>query len=371
VRIELIDRYIERLLEASTPDAPAWNLERILRGDPPQWNYVDGCMMTALWELYTQTWDERLAVFVRRFLDYYIDDTGTPLGYKLEDYNLDCINGGRVLFDIYASTGNEKYKRAIDLLRRQLVEQPRTKEGSFWHKLIYPNQVWLDGLYMAQVFAVRWALGYGGRPELGDIARQFATVRARLWMPEKALYCHGYDETREIFWAEQATGRSKNVWLRAVGWFLAALADVLGYWQNPALAAHLKEAAEGLLPHMDKATGMFYQVVDAGSRSGNYLETSGSAMAAYAFLKGARLGALPEEYRAHGRRVFEGICERRLSVREDGLNLSGICLVAGLGPEGNTRRDGTFEYYVSEPVVENDAKGVAPFLMCYTEIMRL
>jgi unsaturated rhamnogalacturonyl hydrolase len=193
-----------------------------------------------------------------------------------------------------------------------------------------------------------------------------------MWMPQKSLYCHGYDESREIFWADKTTGQSKNVWLRAVGWFLAALTDVLGYWpDNKALAAQLKEAAEGLLPHMDKATGMFYQVVDAGNRSGNYLETSGSAMAAYAFLKGARLGALPASYITHGRRVFEGICERRLSVGQDGLSLSGICLVAGLGPKDNTRRDGTFEYYVSEPVVENDAKGVAPFLMCYSEIMRL
>jgi unsaturated rhamnogalacturonyl hydrolase len=329
-------------------------------------------MMTALWGLFEQAGDARLAVFVCDFLDYYITETGSLLGYEAGDYNLDNINGGRVLFDVCAFTGNEKYRRAIDLLHGQLLKHPRTKEGSFWHKLIYPNQVWLDGLYMAQVFAVRWALGYGGRHELGDISRQFATVRGRMWMPEKSLYCHGYDEAREAFWADKATGQSKNVWLRAVGWLLAALVDVLGYWpDNKALAAQLREAAAGLLPHMDKATGMFYQVVDAGSRSGNYLETSGSAMVAYAFLKGARLGALPEGYRAHGRRVFEGICERRLSVGEEGLSLGGICLVAGLGPKDNTRRDGTFEYYVSEPVVENDAKGVAPFLMCYAEIMRL
>ncbi len=370
MQVDIIDRYIERLLRDSTPEKPVWNMEKILRGEPPHWNYVDSCMMTALWSLYELTGDERYAGFVAEFLDFYIQEDGVPLGYRIEDYNLDNINGGRVLFDVLSATGKEKYGRAIELLGRQLDEHPRTKCGSYWHKLIYPNQVWLDGLYMAQVFATRRAILKNDKEVLADVRRQFAAVRENMWVNEKRLYCHGYDESRSVFWADSVTGRSKCFWLRAIGWFLAALADVLGYSEDDALAAQFKEAAMGLLPYLDDATGMFWQVVDQGGRRANYTETSGSAMAAYAFLKGARLGFLPGEYSDYGRHIFDGIRNNHLTENENGLNLGGICLVAGLGPADNLRRDGTYEYYISEPVVENDAKGVAPFLMCYGETLR-
>ncbi len=371
MRNKTIDRYIERLLAESTPERPIWNLESILQGKPPHWNYIDGCMMTALWSLWEQTGDERYFLFIDGFYDYYIGEDGAPIGYLLDEYNLDNINSGRVLFDLYAAAGREKYARAIALLKRQLESHPRTTQGSYWHKLIYPNQIWLDGLYMAQVFAARWALKQGDREELADVKRQFSAVREHMWSPDKRLYCHGYDESRSVFWADPHTGQSKSFWLRAMGWFLIALADILDYWREEALAAQLFEAAEGILPYLDGKTSMFWQVADQGAREGNYVETSGSAMIAYAFLKGARLGVLPPKYSALGRRVFEGVCALRLSENERGLNLGGICLVAGLGPAGNFRRDGSFEYYISEPVVENDAKGVAPFLLCYTEILRL
>ncbi len=374
MRNATIDRYIERLLTESTPEKPIWNLEKIRENKPPHWNYVDGCMMTALWSLYQQTGDERYSRFVDEFNDFYVGGDGTPLGYRVDEYNLDNVCSGRVLFDLYPATGREKYRRAIRLMGRQLDHHPRTRRGSYWHKLIYPNQVWLDGLYMAQVFAARRALEAGGEEGaamLDDIRRQFAAVREHMFDEEKRLYYHGYDESRDAFWADPVTGRSAGFWLRAMGWFLVAMVDIFEYWPDDALAAQLAEAAAGLLPYLDEKTAMFRQVVDAGDRPGNYAETSGSAMAAYAFLKGARLGVLPGEYRDHGRRVFEGICAKYLSEGAQGLTLGGICLVAGLGPAGNTRRDGTYEYYISEPVVENDAKGVAPFLMCYTEVLRI
>ena len=371
MRNALIDQYIDRLLAGSTAEKPLWNMERILSGAPPHWNYIDSCMITALWSLYEQGGDSRFCKFASDFMDYYIPESGLPLGYHAGEYNLDNINGGRVLFDIYNATNDEKYFRAIRILRNQIGNQPRTNSGGFWHKLIYPNQIWLDGLYMAQVFAVRWALTYGDQTDFDDVCRQFSSVREHMFIPEKGLYRHGYDESRSVFWADPASGLSGGFWLRAIGWFLAGLVDVLGYWYDSSLAKQFSEAASGLLPYMDVQTGMFWQVVDEGDRPGNYLETSGSAMAAYAFLKGARLGVLSSEYQSHGRRVFGGICENRLSEGENGLNLGGICLVAGLGPAGNTRRNGSFEYYISEPIVENDAKGVAPLLMCYSEILRL
>lgn len=374
---EAIERYIERLLNESAPDRPIWNLESLRQGKPPHWNYIDGCMSTALWNLYEETGDTRYASFVERFIDFYVSDDGTLLGYRLQDYNLDNVCEGRVLFDLFPYTGKEKYRRAIELLYRQLVEQPRNRQGSFWHKQIYPNQVWLDGLYMAQVFYLRYTLAFQNGQNIPDILAQFENVRKHMYDAEKHLYRHGYDCTRRMFWAD-GNGCSKCCWLRAIGWFAVALADVIGYLpetEQPArtrLSSFLSELLGGVSTYADDKTGLFFQVVDQGNRTGNYPETSGSAMLAYAMLKGARLGAVDASYAAAGKRVFDGICRTYLHESADGAwTLGGICLVAGLGPDGNRRRDGSYEYYVSEPVVENDAKGVAPFLLAYTELLRL
>jgi unsaturated rhamnogalacturonyl hydrolase len=193
---------------------------------------------------------------------------------------------------------------------------------------------------------------------------------------EKAkLFYHGLDCSKSIFWADKETGLSKNFWLRAIGWFTVSMVDIISIVDDEATKAEItkifRETIDGILQYRDADSGMYYQVVNMGGREGNYLETSGSAMIAYAVMKGARIGALPEEYWQSGRDTFDGIAKKHLTISEDGsLNLSGICLVAGLGPENNTRRDGSFEYYISEPVVENDAKGVAPFVLAYTEILR-
>ena len=192
---------------------------------------------------------------------------------------------------------------------------------------------------------------------------------------EKGLYFHGYDASRTAFWADPVTGCSKNFWLRSLGWFAVALADLLDIlpegedWDS--LRDIFTELMASIGRYADGETGLYWQVPDQGGREGNYLETSGSAMMAYAMLKGARLGVLGKEYAAQGQKTFDGIVEKYLSFTQDGLNLGGICLVAGLGPETNRRRDGSYDSYISEPVVENDAKGVAPFVLAYTEVKRL
>ena len=279
-----------------------------------------------------------------------------------------------VLFPLYEATGKEKYRKAAEILRGQLERQPRTWEGNFWHKAIYPNQVWLDGVYMAQPFSALYEKRFG-TGDYSDILRQIETIRARMFVEEKRLYCHGYDASRTAFWANPETGRSQSFWLRSVGWFAVALADLPEILpdgrERTRLGEIFAEMTAGAEAYADSESGMFWQVIDQGGRAGNYLETSGSSMLAYAMLKGARLGALPKECAAKGERAFRGVAERYLSFENGELRLGGICLVAGLGPEDNRRRDGSYEYYVSEPVVENDAKGVAPFLLCYTEIKRL
>lgn len=369
-----IDAYIEWLLKGSTPDAPLWNIESIRLGKAPHWNYIDGCMITALLCASEITGDEKYAAFAERFIDYYIAEDGSIRGYSQEKYNLDDINEGRVLFDLYKKTGKEKYKKAIFLLREQLEKQPRTVTGNFWHKKIYPNQIWLDGLYMAQVFYVRFQKEFGNR-DYADTVAQFKNVRKYMFDENKKLYYHGLDCSKTVFWADPKTGRSANFWLRAIGWFCVALVDVIDYMEDGSgrgeLCGIFSEIMEGISQYADMETGMYYQVVDAGGKAGNYLETSGSSMVAYAMQKGARLGVLDPKYAALGKKTFDGICEKYLNIRDDGeLNLGGICLVAGLGPEENRRRDGSFEYYISEPIVENDAKGVAPFVLCYMEVKR-
>ena len=373
---EVIDKYIDKLM-TSAPDKPLWNIESIKLGKKPSWNYIDGCMTSSLIELYKTTGDKKYLDFVIKFVDYYVREDGTILGYDPEKFSTDDLSESKILFDLYGYTKNEKYKKAIELAHSQILKHPRTKEGNFWHKKIYPNQVWLDGLYMAQVFYTRYQTIYGGK-DYSDIIKQFKNVKEIMFDPKSKLYYHGYDSAREMFWADKKTGLSKNFWLRSIGWYTVALVDVLDYMDQQmydeyaTIKSILKETIEGILQYQDKDSKMFWQVPNFPNREGNYLETSGSAMIAYAILKGVRLEALPERYREIGKDIFDGICKKYLSVKEDGdLNLGGICLVAGLGPDKDRRRDGTYEYYISEPIVENDAKGVGPLIMAYTEMIKL
>ena len=371
---EEIDAYVRGLIEKSSPSHTAWNIESVREGRPASWNYIDGCMITALLAMSDITGDARYFDFAEGFIDWFVLEDGTIRTYDRKKYNLDDINEGRVLFPLYAKTGKEKYKKAAENLYRQIQEQPRTFEGNFWHKAIYPNQVWLDGLYMAQPFYALYETTFGSG-DVSDTLSQIANVRLRMFDEARKLYYHGYDATRTIFWADPVTGCSKNFWLRSVGWFSVALIDLCEILPNGAgrdrLCEIFNELIAGVAPYADKETGLYWQVVDQGGREGNYLETSGSSMLAYSMLKGARLGVLPKEYAAKGEKTFRGIVDKYLSFTDGELNLGGICLVAGLGPEDNPRRDGSYEYYISEPVVENDAKGVAPFVLCYTEIKRL
>ena len=352
-----IDNYIEKLLNNSTPDAPLWNIESIRQGKKPHWNYIDGCMITALICASEITGEKKYFDFAEKFIDYYVSEDGSILGYSMDKFNLDDINEGRVLFDLYRKTGKEKYKKAIFLLREQLKNQPRTNTGNFWHKQIYPNQIWLDGLYMAQVFYVRFQKEFGGK-DYSDTVSQFKNVHKYMFDKNKKLYYHGMDCSKTAFWADKETGCSKNFWLRAMGWFCVALIDIIDYLDDENAKNELKaifaDTIEGIAQYADKDTGMFYQVIDCGAK------------------EDARLGVIDKKYSEAGKKTFDGICQKYLTVSEDGdLNLGGICLVAGLGPEDNRRRDGSYEYYISEPVVENDAKGVAPFVLCYTEVKRL
>jgi len=372
--IQNIDSYVLHLIEHSSPQRTAWNIEKARRGEAANWNYIDGCMLMALMEMAQISGDRRYSDFVERFVDSFVLEDGSIRTWQKEKQTLDDINEGRVLFPLYAMTGKEKYRLAALALHEALEEQPRTHEGSFWHKKIYPNQVWLDGIYMAQVFAALYEKHFG-HGDYSDIVRQVRTVRERMFDEEKKLYYHGYDASRSAFWADPKTGLSQSFWLRAMGWFAAALADLCEILpkgeDRDFICGLLGEMMHGVCAYADPQSGMYYQVVDRAGEEGNYLETSGSSMIAYAMLKGARLGVLEKKYAVQGRKTFDGIVNRYLKFVGGQMELGGICLVAGLGPENDRRRDGTYAYYISEPVVRNDAKGVAPLVMCYMEVKRL
>lgn len=370
--MDRIERYIESLMEQSTPDCPIWNIEKIRQGKKAGWNYIDGCMIKAIMEMYSITGEKKYLDFADAFVDAKVFEDGSIDGYDVAELNLDNINAGKTLFELYDIFGKEKYLKAIHLIYSQIELMPRTQSGNFWHKNIYPNQVWLDGMYMCQPFYMEYEKRFNEGKNCSDIYRQFRNVIKNMRDERTGLYYHAFDESREMFWCDKVTGLSNNFWLRALGWYAMALLDTAEKAGDDEEAEELKDAFRKLMEAMisyQDASGMWYQVVNVGGMERNYLETSGSAIMAYALLKGVRLGILPESFGAYGEKAFNGICENELSEEENGeLHLDGICLVAGLGGNGN--RSGTYEYYMSEPVVRDDAKGVGPFLLAYTEMRR-
>lgn len=378
MRIPVIEQYIDELIERSTLDVPVWNIEKVKSGKKSSgWNYIDGCMILALLETYNTTGEKKYLEFADAFIDHRVAEDGTISGYSVEEYNIDNVNAGKTLFQLYDITGKEKYKKAIDLIYSQVQTQPRTEEGNFWHKKIYPNQVWLDGLYMGQPFYMEYETKFNNKKNYPDIFRQFANVVKHMRNEETGLYYHGYDASREVFWCDKETGLSKNYWLRALGWYSMALLDTLsktepeGYEKEyEELKKVFRDYIDSVLKYQDES-GMWYQLPALAGKEPNYLETSGSSIFAFAILRGVRLGFLPESYRQYGEKAFQGVCDKYLKVENGELHLGGICLVAGLGPADNLKRDGSFEYYMSEPIVKDDAKGVGPFLLAYTELRRL
>ena len=338
------------------------------------WNYEDGCVLIGCKQMYEATGDIQYLEFILNYLNEFIDEDGTIHHYELEQFNIDSINAGKILFYIYEVTKEEKYKKAIEFLMERLRDHPRTKDHNFWHKSIYPYQVWMDGLYMAQPFYMEYETKFHQKENYNDIVSQFRNVRKFLFDENKQLYYHGYDEARVQPWCDKVTGRSKNFWLRSMGWYLMALIDTIDamsieiYENYRELASLLKEAIQGILQYQDPKTKLFYQVIDHSQTEGNYLETSGSAMVGYAILKGCRLNILSKEkYQQTGIEVVEGIIGNKFLQNGETYELCDICHVAGLGP-GETR-DGSVAYYLSEPRVSEDAKGVGPFMMAYAQLL--
>jgi unsaturated rhamnogalacturonyl hydrolase len=327
--------------------------------------------LEGVWE---RTADGHYFKFIQQAVDHFVNDDGTIRTYKLEDYNLDNILNGRILLLLYKVTEKEKYKKAADTLREQLKTHPRTSEGGFWHKKIYPSQMWLDGLYMGEPFYAEYAATFHEDADFDDIARQFVLIEQHARVPKTGLLYHGWDESRQQRWADPQTGRSPNFWGRAMGWYAMALVDVLDYFprehpRRAELLAILQRLAAAVERYQEPKSGLWYQVLDRGGAPGNYLEASASCMFVYALAKGVRQGYLPDSYRKVAQKGYQGIINRFVETDAGGqVNLKGTVSVAGLG--GNPYRDGSYEYYLSEKVVADDPKGVGAFLMASSEMER-
>ena len=374
--LQVVRSEMQRCPEATYIDGQEGNLK---------WNYTTGLELKAMLDVYEispcaslSRNDTDILSYVDSWYDAIIDSTGTIYKYKRANYSTDHICPGRTLFQLYDITGKEKYRMAMDTLYAQIQNQPRTPEGGFWHKQVYPQQMWLDGLYMAQPFYAEYTLRYVPdslrTANFEDIALQFQTVYDHTFDPATGLCRHAWDSSHEMFWCNPETGQSDHAWGRAMGWYAMALVDVIDIMpagqECDILIRLFNKVMDSIQPYADPATGMWYQVLDSPGRSGNYLEATCSAMFVYAMLKGTRLAVLSNITRADAEAAFHSLIDTFVRVDDEGLvNLDSCCEVAGLG--GKQNRRGDYDYYINEPVRSNDPKGIGPLIWAALEMEQL
>ncbi len=335
-----------------------------------KWNYTHGLELLAFMDLYAASGDERFWNYAARYADTMINSKGEIVSYKKTNYNIDHICPGRILFRMYERTGEAKYKMAMDTLFSQLQTHPRTSDGGFWHKKVYPYQMWLDGLYMGQPFYAEYISRYvdaSNQPDFfADVVHQFVTVGKHTYDAVTGVYRHGWDETRTMFWADKETGQSAHCWGRGLGWYVMGLVDALDYIpgqeQRQALIDILKEIYEVLPKYADPQTGMWYQVLELPEREGNYQESTASIMFVYGLLKGVKTGVFDASYRETALQWYEKFVDRFVKENPDGtISITDCCAGAGLG--GSQNRSGKYDYYINETIIiENDCKAVGPFI---------
>jgi unsaturated rhamnogalacturonyl hydrolase len=338
----------------------------------PAFKYELGTLLQAIDDVYLDTADPRYYDYIKSAVDEVVTADGAIPTYKPEENQLDSILMGRQLLRLYGVTQDKRYLTAATLLYGQLQQQPRTPSGGFWHKQRYPNQMWLDGLYMAEPFYAEYASISHHPEKFADITHQFALVAEHMRDAKTGLLYHGWDESKEQRWADKKTGLSPEFWGRAMGWYMMALVDTLEFYSaddagRKQLLAILEDEATALVRVQDSQTGLWYEVLDKGGARGNYLESSASCMFVYALAKSVRRGYLPEHYLVNAEHGYKGILAKFIQTGPgDDVSVTGTVKVGGLG--GEPYRDGTYAYYLSEKVVANDPKGVGPFIMAATEM---
>ena len=339
-------------------------------GSNASWGYTQGMLFIASEKLWKQTGNEQYLQPIFRYAQKVIEDEGDIKGFRKQDFNLDNINAGKILFDLYNSTKEDKYLKAIVILREQLKAQPRTSDGGYWHKQRYPSQMWLDGAYMATPFLARYAAEFNEPKAFEEAALQLLLMEKHMRDEKTGLLYHGWDESRSQIWANKRTGTSGNFWGRAMGWYMMAIVDALDYFpashpQRKSLIDVFRRLVTPLEKYQDKTTGLWWQVLDQGNRKGNYLEASASCMFVYAIAKAAHKNYIDRKYINIAEKGFNGLINNLVKVEDNGeLRLLQVCEVAGLSED----RDGSFAYYIKEPIRINDPKGTAAFVLASIEL---
>lgn len=345
-----------------------------------KWSYTGGLKVGAMLDVYETTKDEDIRRYVMQYADSFITVDGNIVSYKLTEYNIDMINSGKCLFQFYRLTGEERFKKALSLLRSQLDTHPRNADGGFWHKKVYPNQVWLDGVYMATPFLAEYTATFDAdnKEAYADVVNQILMAARHNYDSKTGLFRHACDVSRQMGWADPETGQSQHCWGRALGWYMMAIVDALPFIPEEtegrdSILVILQTIAKGVDKYKDKKTGLWYQVTDEPYRKGNYLESSCSAMFIYSLLKAVRLGYLPKKYKALAQCSYKSFVKNfiywSVEQTEDGstenlANIGSCCAVAGLSKD----RPGTFDYYINEKKQDNDPKVVGPFIRASLEM---
>ncbi len=352
-------------------------------GHPGSWGYEEGVLLDGIAADWRLTQDAGEFAYLRAAVDRYVgadgaiamDGVAAPLRtYPSAEHTLDDIELGRAVLLVYAQTGDRRYERAAKFLHARMAEQPRTASGGYWHKQIYPNQMWLDGAYMAGPFLAEYGALFKEPADFIEVAKQLLLMDARMRDTRTGLLRHGWDESRQMPWADKGTGLSPEAWARADGWYAMALVDVLDWIpkthpQRAALIELTKRTLAAVLEYQDAKTGLWWQVMDKAGAEGNYPEASASCMFVYALAKGVRMGYLPRRDAVEARRGWDGIEKRFIRQAADGPVLTGTVRVGGLG--GKPYRSGDYAYYVHEKVQDDDPKGVGAYLKAGAEMSRL
>lgn len=348
----------------------AWQIDH---GKRLYFGYGQGLACLAMLKVWENTEDQKYFDYVEKWADTLINEKGDIYLYKVETYNIDYINPGKILYTLYKQTGKEKYKLAIERLMAQLKVHPRTHEGAYWHKLIYPHQIWLDGIYMAAPFVAQYGQFTGDSTYYEDAINHVLVAAKHTLDPQTGLYYHAWDESKNQLWANKRTGQSPNFWGRSIGWWYMAVVDVLdfipeGYPRRDSLVQIVRDLAPVLAKYQDQ-DGLWWQVLDRQGADKNYQEASVNAMFLYAYGKAINKGYIGSEYRGVTDKILEGIQAKLLQKEVNGnLTLIQCNAVAGLG--GHPYRDGSYSYYVNERIRENDAKATGPFIMGCLEVDR-